>query len=475
MHFLAISIVASSLALLPICTSLHAAELHGLGLNTSSPVVSDDGTAVAGYLDEGGFYWTEASGLTELGFLPDDNRVEVLGISGDGRVVVGHSRSVTSKTEGFYWTSAAGMVGIGYLKPQDQYSFVSAASADGQVLVGYSSSGTGFGEAFRWTESEGPVGLGLYPGGETSLALDVSGDGNTIVGHDFNQDEAFYWNARDGVMRLGKLDGSSWSKANSVSDDGLVVAGNSDGPFRWTPEGGMVALGLDPEATGGWANAISGDGRVVVGEAFFPLSGEEGNCAFGFSNCFAAIWVDEMEMRRLDKVIAGSFDLNGWQLINATGISADRTVVVGNGINPEKAAEAWRMVLDTPLTVRFSGSPLDCNGDGLASQADLACSNSEGTTETLLADLGMLAGDFDGVDGVAFADFLLLSGNFGLTTNSYLQGDIDGNGMVDFGDFLELSANFGQTSEAAFVPEPAAAEWLSLQCCFLLLARRRRS
>jgi hypothetical protein len=48
-------------------------------------------------------------------------------------------------------------------------------------------------------------------------------------------------------------------------------------------------------------------------------------------------------------------------------------------------------------------------------------------------------GDIDANGTVDFADFLILSSEFGSESE---QSDLDGSGMVDFADFLILSANY---------------------------------
>lgn len=65
-----------------------------------------------------------------------------------------------------------------------------------------------------------------------------------------------------------------------------------------------------------------------------------------------------------------------------------------------------------------------------------------------------LPGDANSDGEVSFADFLVLSENFG-EAGGWSEGDFDLNGVVEFADFLLLSNNFGRTSiAAAAVPEP---------------------
>ena len=58
-----------------------------------------------------------------------------------------------------------------------------------------------------------------------------------------------------------------------------------------------------------------------------------------------------------------------------------------------------------------------------------------------------ILGDADGDGEVGFADFLILSSNFGKSNDVvFADGDFDSNGEVDFADFLILSQAFGQQS-----------------------------
>lgn len=60
-------------------------------------------------------------------------------------------------------------------------------------------------------------------------------------------------------------------------------------------------------------------------------------------------------------------------------------------------------------------------------------------------DIPLLEGDFDGDGTVSFADFVVLSTNYGQDVEAGRNGDIDGDGSVSFVDFVTLSNNFGES------------------------------
>lgn len=63
-----------------------------------------------------------------------------------------------------------------------------------------------------------------------------------------------------------------------------------------------------------------------------------------------------------------------------------------------------------------------------------------------------LAGDADGDGQVGFADFLVLSKNFGKVDAAFADGDFDGDGVVTFEDFLILSQKFGTQNRQGRIP-----------------------
>jgi hypothetical protein len=119
----------------------------------------------------------------------------------------------------------------------------------------------------------------------------------------------------------------------------------------------------------------------------------------------------------------------------------------------------------------------DCNVDFELNRTDLSCVSSIEARDAVLTSLNTLPGDLDGNGDVAFADFLVLSGNFGQDLPSYAAGNIDLTGPVDFADFLALSGNFGQTPAGATlsaVPEPHGILPMLLGLLTSLSLRRSR-
>jgi hypothetical protein len=82
-------------------------------------------------------------------------------------------------------------------------------------------------------------------------------------------------------------------------------------------------------------------------------------------------------------------------------------------------------------------------------------------------------GDVDLNGSVEFADFLVLSENFGLEGGGWATADFDLDNVVAFADFLLLSEYFGKQRSApvlTFVPEPSG---FALAVCALLLTASR--
>lgn len=336
-------------------------------------------------------------------------RVEALGISDDGRVVVGALYLPgVSRPEAFRWTAESGFERLGFLGGEDQESRAVAVSADGSVVVGASSSPESgiWSEPFRWESSTGMVGLGDLPGGGfEGSATDVSADGAVVAGRSSSTlasnslGEGFRWTAATGMVGLGIASQNSfnYSFANGVSGDGSTIVGSASTAqghkmYRWTEIDGMVLLGTlgnDPLLLN-WGLDISADGARLFGWTEPPsqlsrgllwtavsglvdlgtLSGASasrlwkvsadgsvaGGDSFRASDRVATIWDEAHGMRELRQVLveAGlAQEIEGWTLEYVAGIAADNLTIVGSGINPSGQFDAFEAHLGPPTVVQI--------------------------------------------------------------------------------------------------------------------------
>ena len=331
-------------------------------------------------------------------------------VSADGQVVVGDAISgfqYSSSEQAFRWEAGV-MHGLADLVPQHERSLGFGVSRDGQVVVGtvYTQFGGpfGFGGGFVWDENDVVTPVGELPGGGTwSSVYGTNADGSVVVGYseDAITDRAIRWDAGT-LTTLGT--GLGWSYANAVDPSGSTVVGyQSNGiediAVRWD---GLVGSPLpDPPQGdfGGEAFGISADGSVIVGRSLqsageqairWDASGAsllgmlpghtesqaldtsgDGAIVVGYSCCSpaqeAVIWDAVNGTQRLQDVLVDDFgfDLTGWTLQLAEGISDDGMVIVGTGINPDGRLRGWI------ANLAGNGAPacsdaIDNDGDGQA-------------------------------------------------------------------------------------------------------------
>jgi uncharacterized membrane protein len=231
-------------------------------------------------------------------------------VSADGSVVTGYRGAGGEQYSAVRWTSDRGATVLGEGRAW-------GISADGSTLVGEQR-----GHAVRWTSGRGIE--VITPG----WAEAVSADGSAVVVNyieyspDYGGDlgQAFRWTAAGGLvgLRFGPSFDSTTGRA--ISSDGSVIVGGawsnftgvgtkwSSQAFRWTADGDMVGLGIRRNDPSGWATAVSADGSVVVGNGFRWTSQD------------------------------GAAQLPGW----ANGMSADGSLVVGGQfLSPANVYEAF--------------------------------------------------------------------------------------------------------------------------------------
>lgn len=322
------------------------------GTGSRAQDVSADGSVVVGIAYSGNgpfsvFRWTSQG--TEL----RPSSVETAAVSADGSIVVGAFPSPNGQ-EAFRWTIGGSFQGLGDLAGGEFRSAAVDVSADGNVVVGGGFTAVGV-EAFRWTQPTGLVALGDFAGGETvSFATAVSGEGTVVAGYGTGPDsdrQAFRWTSATGMVGLGRLPNAVRSEAHAVSADGSVVVGRNDfrvglagvrsEAFRWTASEGMIGLAdFQGPVVNTIAFDVSGDGSVIVGRSQV----NENSAAF--------YWTAESGMVNLQDLLVslGATNLDGWQLVQAEGITPDGITIVGTGLH-NGVGEAFVATIPEPSTI----------------------------------------------------------------------------------------------------------------------------
>lgn len=164
--------------------------------------ISGDGTIVAGQgmpqntNSRKAMYWTEMTGMVNMGCLTGDNFSKICGISQDGSKMIGQSGFLEwFFVKAVYWTQDTGMRSLGEIDGFTSESCALAISDDLSTIVGWATDGYGDYAAFLWKESLGMVNLQKYLQGTYGIGLEgwtlteatgISADGLTIVGNGIN-------------------------------------------------------------------------------------------------------------------------------------------------------------------------------------------------------------------------------------------------------------------------------------------------
>lgn len=253
-----------------------------LGSDSIATAVSTNGSFIAGRSGANPIRWSESGGLVTIG-LPQSAASGVANaISGDGSVVAG-SFYASNLPTAFRWsdgTTTMLLAGV-----ESGSSDALGISADGKVIVGRAQvPGSGFQqEAVRWVgDATTAQPLGKLDNSDVSAAYAASSDGSVIVGvatTQSNGQRAFRWaTTTEQMADLGVLAGGSRSLAYAVSSDGSIVVGESStasGPtraVRWVDgsietvedwlRGAGATIATDVTAR---AKGVSADGQVIVG------------------------------------------------------------------------------------------------------------------------------------------------------------------------------------------------------------------
>jgi len=292
-----------------------------------------------------------AGSVTQLSVRPGDVGLVTYALSGDGKVVVGYLRDAGLHSVAAYWSSNGAVTAIP-LAATDTY--LRGVSDDGLTMVGrYETFGVGSG-AFVY--HQGTVyDLTLANQASTANAANaITPDGSIIVGStDFGGGHAAMWSGPNwsNLTDLGLLPTGTYSYANGVDASGTTVVGNGDKAdgyghaFYW--QGGAMTELMSPEVRA-YAPAISRDGSTIIGNI--------ADAAFTVQHAVA--WTGPGYTTVTDLGTLGG------PLANATGVSADGSVIVGSSSLANNADRAFRYANGTmaDLNDLLTGAGVDLGG-----------------------------------------------------------------------------------------------------------------
>ena len=239
-----------------------------LGFDRDFVDINDLGQAVGEAI-----FWTYQEGIKYLGTLGGFyTRAHAINNSGE---VVGSSELNSGFSRGFRWTEEGGMENLG--TSGGNYSFAVAINEVGQI-AGHSATGSGYDQhAVLWTPGIGMQDLGTLGGGYSSVAVRKGlNDMGQVVGLSTTASSgthAFLRTPEIGMRDLGTL-GGDWSEAFAVNNLGQVVgyseAANGElHAFFWSEETGMIDL----NTLGGYSSIafdINDSGQIMGNSTFSP-------------------------------------------------------------------------------------------------------------------------------------------------------------------------------------------------------------
>lgn len=229
--------------------TLGGGTTYAVGLNNAGQVVGSS-TTPAGFGHA--FVWSRASGLIDLGTLPERDSSGANAINNRG-VVVGNSDGVPfTPTRAFRWSAVGGMEDLGAFTPGiDSFSNAIALN-DAGLIAGSSSTADLNLDAFVWTPGRGLI--DISPAGSVAalpVAVDAKGQvGGAIAVPVLGSPTAYHaslWTRANGMLDLGTAGGTE-SFVLAMSSDGHVtgvinLASGDQHAMTWTRSGGMVDIG----------------------------------------------------------------------------------------------------------------------------------------------------------------------------------------------------------------------------------------
>ncbi len=256
--------------------------------------------------------------------------------------------------------------------------------------------------------------------------------------------------AENGNVEVYRIDGSPGGAVQVVPDAfggmrllrfSAAVFGNELIFQRDTETGGSAELWITDGSLEGTRHILdaSDDGIRFIGSAadqfYFALDNE-------------SLWVTDGTKAGTTSI--SDVAINSWDLAS---YATDDGIFFA-GTSDESGSELWFSDGTAEGTHEFADilpGPLGSEPSSITSVDGmlLVGVNDDGfgggVVEIPLLEKSPMPGDADGNGAVEFADFLILSSNFGKNADAaFADGDFNEDGKVNFNDFLLLSTNFGR-------------------------------
>ena len=250
-----------------------------------------------------------------------------------------------------------------------------------------------------WTAGGGTQAM---PGFSSFKRVDVNGvsaNGSTIVGttqteyYGSNPTNAFRWTSTGGRELLSGINTALQSGATDISANGDFIVGyhnatahapntNTGTAFRWSAANGPEDLGTLPGSNGlSQATAISADGQVVVGNSI--TADQVSHYPYHGSQAFQ--WTSNGGIQSVGDLPGGD------NYSVATGISADGSTVVGYS-SATSGIEGFAWTETSGMVSLGNFRPADVSADGsvvVGSASIWDSTNGLQSITTLLSDMGL--------------------------------------------------------------------------------------
>jgi probable HAF family extracellular repeat protein len=288
------------------------------------------------------------------------------GVSSDGLTSVGYSNigggAKAYKIVGGTLTTLSPLGG-------QTNAIAMAASANGSLIVGFSIASSSYNQAVSWTGTTATT-LDNTASFLFSEATGISSTGATIVGWGFSNvnsiEQAFYHRAGS-INNIGSVFGTNASKAMGVSADGNTIVGTVADSFTIpTMVSGFVYT------VGGSSTVVQADSAITAfntaGLSFTQLTAISGNGAVAIGYASSSLSPGDEQAFKYTLAGSGSYsalgNLGGWSIARA--INSDGSVIVGQSLDGTGRSQAFKYQSGVMTGLGFLGTGNESDATGVS-------------------------------------------------------------------------------------------------------------